>query len=102
MQELHAIEGISVPKIDPDQGLPVDVFENMKNLRLLDVSDEFTCGEPTSLPDELRWFCWFRYPFAALPVADMHKLVGLKLWCSKIKYLWNGHKVFIRQMKQIS
>ncbi|PWA54173.1 disease resistance protein (TIR-NBS-LRR class) family [Artemisia annua] len=91
-RELHAIEAISVPRIDPDQGLPVDVFENMKNLRLLDVYGKFTCGEPTSLPDELRWFCWSSYPFASLPVADMHKLVGLELGSSNIKYLWHGRK----------
>nr|GEV85561.1 TMV resistance protein N-like [Tanacetum cinerariifolium] len=92
VEELHAIEAIVVPWIDPDQGLPADVFENMKNLRLLDVDSVFTCGEPTSLPDELQWFSWSYYPFASLPEADMHKLVGLELGFSEIRYLWNGHK----------
>ena len=55
MQELHAIEAISVPQIDPDPGLPVDVFENMKNLRLLDVYGKFTCGEPASLPKKKHY-----------------------------------------------
>lgn len=77
-----------------EQGFSADVFESMKNLRLLNVYSFFTCDEPTVLPDELRWLCWNFYPFSSLPVADMRKLVGLEMeYCSEIEHLWEGHKV---------
>ncbi|PWA95134.1 Pentatricopeptide repeat-containing protein [Artemisia annua] len=90
-RELQVIEGIVVHQ-DHKHALNVNVFESMNNLRLLDVHGEFTCGEPTFLPYELRWLCWKKYPFLSLPVADMHKLVGLEMKYGKIERLWKGHK----------
>ncbi|GJW31129.1 TMV resistance protein N-like protein, partial [Tanacetum coccineum] len=92
-RELEVIEGISVIKEFEDQGFRADVFESMKNLRLLNVSFGFTCDEPTLLPDELRWLCWNYYPFSSLPVADMCKLVGLEMECNTFEHLWEGHKL---------
>ncbi|PWA42796.1 Leucine-rich repeat-containing protein [Artemisia annua] len=68
----------------------------MKNLRLLDIDSDFPSHEPTVLPDELRWLCWHRYPFIALPVARMRNLVGLEMVCSAIKCLWKGPKILPR------
>nr|GEW27252.1 hypothetical protein [Tanacetum cinerariifolium] len=91
-RKLEVIEGISVIKEIEDQGFEADVFESMKNLRLLNVFCGFTCDEPTLLPDELRWLCWNYYPFSSLPVADLCKLVGLEMECNAIEHLWEGHK----------
>ncbi|KAI7751087.1 hypothetical protein M8C21_019962, partial [Ambrosia artemisiifolia] len=73
----------------------------MRNLRLLDVYHHFTSCEPTFLPDELRWLCWFQYPFPSLPLTNMHKLVGLQLRYGRIEHLWEGQMV-MRNLKFIN
>ncbi|KAL7615113.1 hypothetical protein Lser_V15G05191 [Lactuca serriola] len=79
---------------DTKLGLSADVFERMKNLRLLDIDGKFTSTQPTFLPDELRWLHWNDYPFLFLPLGDMCKLVGLKMeHGSDIKHLWEGRKI---------
>ncbi|GJX03426.1 TMV resistance protein N-like protein [Tanacetum coccineum] len=60
------------------------------------VNPEFLSHEPTVLPDELRWLCWHKYPFIALPVARMRTLVGLEMVSSAIKCLWMGRKILPR------
>ena len=60
MQKLEAIEAIVSAHVDEDMsdentGFSADVFENMKNLRLLDICGGFTSCKPTTLPDELIW-----------------------------------------------
>ncbi|KVI07931.1 hypothetical protein Ccrd_013717 [Cynara cardunculus var. scolymus] len=64
----------------------------MKNLRLLDIDAKFPSHRPTFLPDALQWLCWHGYPFSSLPVASMHKLVGLEMVDSSIQHLWEGRK----------
>ncbi|PWA56092.1 disease resistance protein (TIR-NBS-LRR class) family [Artemisia annua] len=91
-RELNVVEAIRVPQPDPGNGLSADVFERMKNLRLLDICGEFTSGEPTLLPDELRWLRWDHYPFTSLLVANMLKLVGLEMKFGKLEHLWMEHK----------
>ena len=97
LQKLEAIEGI-VARWNYyywDKGsFSGDVFENMKNLRLLDIDGKFTSCEPTLLPDELQWLKWDWYPFSSLPVASMRKLGGLELSGGNIRHLWMGYKVF--------
>ena len=77
-----------------NSGLSCDVFENMKNLRLLCITGEFTSHVPTVLPDELLWLRWDAYPFSSLPIRNMSKLVGLEIPLGKIEHLWMGQKVF--------
>ncbi|KAI3725390.1 hypothetical protein L1987_65177 [Smallanthus sonchifolius] len=73
-------------------GFNEDVFKRMMNLRLLDIEGKFTSCEPKVLPDELRWLCWYEYPFSSLPLEGMLKLVGLEMESGKIEYLWKGKK----------
>ena len=45
---------------------------------------------------ELRYLCWDGYPLDFLPLNfDGGKLVELRLKCSNIKQLWQGHKVLL-------
>ncbi|KAJ9542447.1 hypothetical protein OSB04_028953 [Centaurea solstitialis] len=44
-----------------DMGFQADVFENMRNLRLLDISGSFTYCIPTTLPNKLRWLGWYDF-----------------------------------------
>ncbi|CAH1447734.1 unnamed protein product [Lactuca virosa] len=98
-KNLEAIEAIisdseyHIDDYDAKLGLSADVFESMKNLRLLDIDGKFTSTQPTYLPDELRWLCWNEYPFSILPLADMCKLVGLEMAEGNIKHLWEGRKI---------
>ncbi|GJW55215.1 TMV resistance protein N-like protein isoform X1 [Tanacetum coccineum] len=104
IDELDVIEAMVVPRkfyFDQEEqglglGFSANVFESMKNLRLLDVHHHFTSGEPTFLPDELQWLCWVYYPFSSLPVAsNMHKLVGLEMKYGNIEHLWMGQKIML-------
>ncbi|KAJ9542430.1 hypothetical protein OSB04_028936 [Centaurea solstitialis] len=97
-RNLEAIEAIVSAHVDEDMsdentGFSADVFENMKNLRLLDICGGFTSCEPTTLPDELRWLRWDEYPFSCLSVANMRKLVGLIMIGGEIEHLLIGNKV---------
>lgn len=100
LQELKSIEAIvlwdkvyNVDRYDKKLGFSTEVFQNMTNLRLLDIDSKFPSQEPTSLPYDLRWLCWHGYSFPSLPVNDMCKLVGLQTVNSAIKRLWEGQKV---------
>ncbi|KAJ9542428.1 hypothetical protein OSB04_028934 [Centaurea solstitialis] len=95
-RELEAIEGICHYYWDEDEvedkGFGGDVFEKMKNLRLLKTYGAFTSREPTFLPNELQWLKWNHYPFCYLPVASLRKLGGLELSHGSIQHLWKGYK----------
>nr|XP_043633004.1 disease resistance protein Roq1-like [Erigeron canadensis] len=101
-KKLESVEGIVLPREEIKESLNANVFESMKNLRLLDCYQNFTSGEPTFLPDQLRWFCWNHYPFSSLPIADMSKLVGLEMEWGKIEHLWKGKKVVYSLRNPIS
>ncbi|KAI3745970.1 hypothetical protein L6452_08385 [Arctium lappa] len=97
-KNLEAIEAIVSTHVDEDMtnentGFNADVFEDMKNLRLLDICSDFTSCKPTTLPDELRWLRWDEYPFSCLPVANLRKLYGLIMIGGEIEHLLMGDKV---------
>ncbi|KAJ0781660.1 putative TIR domain, AAA+ ATPase domain, P-loop containing nucleoside triphosphate hydrolase [Helianthus annuus] len=99
-QKLEEIEAIVVPdkQYDVDEyeekvGFRADVFERMKNLRLLDIRGRFTSCEPTIFPNNLRWLCWRECPFTSLSMAHMSKLVGLQVVGGSVKQFWNGQKI---------
>ncbi|GKA75239.1 TMV resistance protein N-like protein isoform X1 [Tanacetum coccineum] len=98
-RELKVIEAIVVPNnqcnVDVNMGFSADVFKSMKNLRLLHVRQKFTSAVPTILPNSLHWFCWDCYPFSSLPVAQMDKLVGIKIIKGRLQYLWKGQMTML-------
>ncbi|KAI3745961.1 hypothetical protein L6452_08376 [Arctium lappa] len=77
---------------DAKVGFSADVFETMKNIRLLDIHGDFTSCKPTTLPNELRWLRWNEYRFSSLPEAGMDNLVGLEMHGGKVEHLWRGYK----------
>ncbi|KAI3725423.1 hypothetical protein L1987_65211 [Smallanthus sonchifolius] len=93
IKDLKAIEAIVESLQDDKPDFSADVFEGMKNLRLLDVYWNFTSCEPTFLPDELRWLRWFQCPFPSLPLENKHKLAGLEMSYGRLERLWEGKMV---------
>ncbi|KAF5803966.1 putative TIR domain, AAA+ ATPase domain, P-loop containing nucleoside triphosphate hydrolase [Helianthus annuus] len=107
-QKLEEIEAIVVPdkQYDVDEyeekvGFRADVFERMKNLRLLDIRGRFTSCEPTIFPNNLRWLCWSECPFTSLSTTQMSKLVGLQVVGGTVKQFWNGQKI-MRTLKYLN
>ncbi|KAI3745967.1 hypothetical protein L6452_08382 [Arctium lappa] len=104
--KLEAIEAIVAPFdfCGTENGsFSGDVFENMKNLRLLDTHGAygaFSSCKLTTLPDELQWLRWKYYRLSSLPVANLHKLVGLEIIDCDIQHLWMGYK-FLPNLKFI-
>ncbi|KAI3745966.1 hypothetical protein L6452_08381 [Arctium lappa] len=104
-RNLEAVEAIVPAYIDEvtsdeNWSFSADVFEKMRNVRLLDICKDFTSCKPTTLPDELQWLSWDEYPFSSLPVANLRKLVGLNMTGSEIEHLWIGYK-FMPNLKFI-
>ncbi|KAI3725531.1 hypothetical protein L1987_65321 [Smallanthus sonchifolius] len=99
-RKLKAIEAIVVSDKQYDDdvyeekvGFSANVFERMKNLRLLIIRGKFTSSKPTFLPEDLRWLCWNQYPFSYLQVEHLSKLIGLELVRGSIKQFWDGQKI---------
>ncbi|XP_070001794.1 TMV resistance protein N-like [Nicotiana sylvestris] len=73
-------------------------MKNMKRLRILYIRDgsqniwaDSIChnGSMEYLPNNLRWFVWFCYPWESLPSTfEPKKLVHLELQSSSLRYLW--------------
>ncbi|KAL5554525.1 hypothetical protein UlMin_041926 [Ulmus minor] len=101
----EAIEGIylSWNKEDKDVRLRPDVFEEMRQLRLLKFYDASHCyflyrkvkvyidGDLKYLPNGLRYLHWEHYPGKSLPSNfKPHNLVELHMPDSKLEQLWDG------------
>ena len=51
-------------------------------------------GVLESLPDDLRYLCWHRYPSKSLPSnVNLNHLVELDMSDSNLQHLWNGTMV---------
>ncbi|KAI3799730.1 hypothetical protein L1987_35030 [Smallanthus sonchifolius] len=80
IDRLETVEAIVETKDEYDHCYSAKVFKSMKKLRLLQVRGQFTLHEPTCFPEQLKWLCWFCYPFQSLTMTrDMSKLVGLEM-----------------------
>ncbi|PWA63880.1 disease resistance protein (TIR-NBS-LRR class) family [Artemisia annua] len=76
------------------------IFKSMKKLRLLQVAGQVTFGEPTYFPEQLRWLCWFCYPFESLRLTTgMAKLVGLEVPNGEMKQLQIEEKNILTNLK---
>lgn len=72
------------------------VFKSMKKLWLLEVKGKFTSSEPVYFPEQLRWFCWYMYPFKSFRIkTGMTELVGLELQSGRMKQLHMKKKVLL-------
>lgn len=77
-----------------------EVFKTMKKLRLLGVKGHFTLSEPNYFPEDLRWLCWYLYPFQSLRMnSGLTKLVGLEMQCCELKQLQIQEKVILPNLK---
>ena len=71
-----------------------EVFSKMSNLRLLIIDQWHIPNALNHVPNSLRHLSWNRCSLNCLPSSFQPKeLVGLDLWDSKLKYLWEGAKV---------
>lgn len=93
LQRSEVVEAIVETEYDVFIGRPIPccsakVLKSMKKLRLLEINKDFTSGEPTNFPEELRWLSWSDYPFPSLRITRaMTKLVGIDLTYSDIQQL---------------
>ena len=108
-QGTDAIEGIILKT--ETLNFTANSFQKMSNLRFLKIQahqmetkSQIRVGDHIMdnllrvgldwLPNNLRYFCWERYPFKSLPLGFCpEKLVEIHLPGSRIKKLWNGVQV---------
>ena len=73
-----------------------EAFSEMSNLRLLIIDNVHISNGLKHLSNDLRFLEWREYSAKCLPPNFEPKgLVELKMWFSKIKYLWTGTKVIL-------
>nr|GEX89021.1 TMV resistance protein N-like isoform X1 [Tanacetum cinerariifolium] len=102
---LETVEAIVETKVDAFSGRPIplcseDVFRAMKKLMLLHVAWQCTLHEPTYFPEQLRWLCWYLYPFQSLLInGSMAKLVGLEMQSGQMKQLQIERKIILPNLK---
>ncbi|MBA0870902.1 hypothetical protein Goshw_018516, partial [Gossypium schwendimanii] len=100
---INLIQGIKLDMSQIDNlRLDRSIFEGMINLRVIFFYTPGTFWversaeklledqlDSVSLPDELRYLCWDKYPFKSLSGFNPKNLVVLKLVCGHIEHLWN-------------
>ena len=73
-----------------------EAFSQMCNLRLLIIDNVHIPNGLEYLSNDLRFLEWREYSAKCLPFSFQPKeLVELKMWFSKIEYLWTGIKVIL-------
>jgi hypothetical protein len=92
---LLKVKGIFLdPPPEKEEHLNAKTFSNMKNLRLLKISNVHLPQGLNYLSGELRFIHWNRFPLESIPTSfELDKLVELNMPCSLIKQLWKGIKV---------
>ena len=69
-------------------------LEKMKNLMLLQLSYATFSGKYKKLPKKLRLLRWHGFSLKSIPGdIPLEKLVVLDMSYSKLKRVWDGHKV---------
>jgi hypothetical protein len=95
-QGTQAIEGL-VLKLTPNaKCFSTKAFENMKKLRLLQLSGVHLDGDFKYLSRRLRWLCWKEFPLTCMPSNfDQRNLVSIELENSNIKLVWKEMQVIV-------
>ncbi|KAL5778632.1 hypothetical protein ACOSQ2_009369 [Xanthoceras sorbifolium] len=90
----HEVKGLMLNKSEHRHTrLDGKSFSNMRNLRLLKISNVDLSEDLQYLSDELRFLKWPEYRSSSLPLNfQPWNLFELNLCRSRIKYLWNGMK----------
>lgn len=90
-----ATEGLSLklPRFSK-QKLSTKAFNEMQNLRLLQLNFVNITGDFKHISQEIRWICWHGFPLKFLP-KDFHmdKLVAMDLRYSQITFFWKECKL---------
>ncbi|XP_022983687.1 TMV resistance protein N [Cucurbita maxima] len=96
----YAIEGLSLklPRFSKEK-LSSKAFNEMQNLRLLQLNFVNLTGDFKHISQEIRWLCWHGFPLKFLP-KDFHmeKLVAVDLRYSQIRFFWKESK-FLKNLK---
>ena len=83
--------------------LNAKAFSNMKNLRLLKISNVHLPQGLNYLSSKLRYIHWDGYTSKSLPtIFEPKELVELIMPCSLMKRLWKGVKVRFLLMQKLS
>ncbi|KAK2378877.1 disease resistance protein RPV1 [Trifolium repens] len=86
-----AVEGLTLklPGLSA-QCFSTKAFENMKKLRLLQLSGAQLDGDFKYLSRNLRWLCWNGFPLECIPANFFQRhLVSIELENSNVKLVWN-------------
>ncbi|XP_038905550.1 disease resistance protein RPV1-like isoform X2 [Benincasa hispida] len=96
-----ATEGLSLklPRFSK-QELSTKAFNEMQNLRLLQLNFVNITGDFKHISQEIRWLCWHGFPLKFIP-KDFHmdKLVAMDLRYSQIRFFWKGSNKFLKNLK---
>jgi hypothetical protein len=96
-QGTKAVEGLTLklPGLSA-QCFSTKAFENMKKLRLLQLSGAQLDGDFKYLSRNLRWLCWNGFPLECIPANFFQRhLVSIELENSNVKLVWNEMQVLI-------
>lgn len=78
-------------------------LSNMRNLRLLKISNVHISDDLEHLSNELRILKWHNYPLKSLPSSFYpENLCKLSMCYSHLEHLWNGIKVCVYIYRYIS
>ncbi|KAG5574239.1 hypothetical protein H5410_054373 [Solanum commersonii] len=91
-----AVEAIWLPRFD-ELSFSKEAMKNMQSLRILYIRGCLLTGDSIEyLPNNLRWFVCYFYPWKLLPENfNPRRLVHLDLQWNSLHYLWNETKQFL-------
>jgi len=95
-QGAQAVEGLVLKLAANAKCFSTKALENMKKLRLLQLSGVQLDGYFKYLSRNLRWLCWNEFPLTFMPTNFyQNNLVSIQLENSNIKFLWKEMQVLI-------
>ena len=90
---------LRLPKVN-NICLPTKASKQMKRLRLLQLSHVKLVGNYDELLEDLKWFCWLKFPWRC-PPKNFYKrtIVAIDFKCSNLKCFWNNPQVCMHVCK---
>ena len=96
-QGIKAVEGLTLKLPGHSaQRFSTKAFENMKKLRLLQLSGTQLDGDCIYLSKQLRWVHWNGFPLECIPANFYQRnLVSIELQNSNVKLVWKEMQVLV-------